>query len=404
MSLFNTREISYAPESSFAQYADAPGSATWSTRIPVLQATLDLGQDRQADGSIFVRANESRAGYLMPKTATLELTMHWCGANAATSGAVSETWQQDLLADALGGGFSSAAVGGIASGVPTAVSVPFTGGTFTAGAAVRVGTKGDSGGDGQFAIIGATATTPLALLTALPAAPAVGAVVHAAQVAYPTETGQTTKRFLIGWSATGIQYALFGCQVESISLSTPMGGIPTLTLRYRVAYWTRTTFSVPQVATLSSCEAAPSAGGSVFYNTFGTTTRATLSPVEIGLTLDMGLSVIEGLGGQPYQTIVGYERTMCVPTLSMKVAWSTDHDALYDADGGDSTYKHVLVTFNPTAKRAVGAYLSRAYIVGPRPMIENYNELTYHTVVFKGAESTTTTNDLTRSAFRLLSA
>lgn len=404
MGLFNTREISGAAEGTFGEYASAPASATFAKRYPVTNASFTPDQDRQADMSLQVRANDSRAGYLLPRTGNLELTFNWAGHGAVTTGALTESWQQDLLSDALGGG-DVTQVGGALTGSPTATSLPFSGATLVRGGGIRVGSKGDAKGDGQFAIVGSAITTPASLLTALPAAPAAADVLYAAQIAYPAETGHTSRRFLFAFPETNAQYILHGCQAASISFSLPMGGIPTCTISYRVAYWQQYAKTVPVVSTLEACEAAPIAGGSVFYQTFGTTTRATIDPSEIGLTLDMGLSEIPGLGaGVAYQTITQMYRTQCVPTFTAKVPWSTTYDALYDADGGDSTYKHILVTCNTTQKRAIGFYLPRAFIKGPRPTFEDFNGRVYHNLVFQGAESTDTTNELTRSAIRFLSA
>ena len=400
MANYALREVQYATEGSFAENASAPASNTWTKRIPVTAANLTLGQDRMSDGSIQARQNESRPGHLGVRTATLELTSYLPGHLTATTGALTETWLQDLLSDGLGGG-NVAQVGGTVNTPTSAIQFSVTSATCVAGAIIRVGAKGDARGDGQAGVVN-NATT-VTLLTALPASPNAADVVYACQMAYPTEDPTTTKRFLIGWPATGAQYHLMGCQLDGLSLAVQPGTLPTITLRYQCAYWARYAVTIPSAVTLEACETQPVAGGSVFLQTAGTTTRAVVSPSSIDLAIDLGLAPKVGpaVGQAAYQSINGWERTRCVPSLTMMLPWSTTYETLYDTDGGDTTQQQILATLSVgNGSRSSGFYLPRAYVVSPKPIVADNGGLLYQSIKWQGREGLVTTNDLTQSAIR----
>lgn len=402
MGTFATKEVSYADEASFCEN-ELVGVWTWSKRIPVLDVRPDFTQDRQDDRSLQIRQNESRPGYLMTRKGSLEIDVLWCGHMSDPVGALTETWLQDLLSDGLGGG-DVTQVGGTASGGATTTSLPYAGATLVRGGVLKVGSGGDGRAEGRYSVIG-TAPSPASLLIALPAAPNAGDVIRVAQMAYPKETLGTTKRFLVGHTITGAQWVALGCQLAGFTLKSVYDEVAILTLRYTVALWGGPiATSVPQVANLEDCKAAPMAGTDLNFQTVGTTTRNQLQAAEVELTVNLGLAEKRGPTPNAYRTIIGYERTKSIPTLKLRMPWDNSFHTLYDTDGSDTTHKHILAVLNNQNGRAVGGYLPRAYPVGPRPQIDEYNELGYVTTYWRGREGTDTTNDLTRSAFRLFAA
>lgn len=399
MGVFALREVCYATEGSFAENATAPGSNTWSTRFPVL--SIDSGppaHDRQSDSSIQNRQNETRPGFLGARSATFDFTCYWGGHNGTTGGALTETWLQDLLSDGLGGGNVAQVGAAVSSG--TSATQFASAGTAVSGAVVRVGAKADGRADGQAGVVN-NATT-ITLHTALPGTPNGSDTMYATQMAFSQETVSTSKRFLCAFTDTGAQYHYMGCQLARLKFNLPIGGLPTVGLGYDVAYWDRTAVTTPSALALEDNRAAPIAGGSVFIQTVGTTTRAIESPAEITLELDIGITAQHGpaAGQANYQSINALTRTRCVPKVSLLVPWSTTYDSLYNTDGAATTHKHILVCCNATDGRSVGFYLPRAYVVGPRPTYEDYNGLTYQRLTFQGREGTDTATELTRSAVR----
>ncbi len=400
MSVVRVKEIQYAAEGSFAENASSLSSNTWDKRIPVLEADISgLTQERIPNAAFQNRQNETLPGHLGVRQGTFSFTCYWDGHAGVTTGSLTETWLQDLLSDALGGGNTAQVGGAVAGSGITVINLGTTHtATLVAGAIVRVGSKGDGKGDGQAAVVG---TAP-ALITALPAAPIATDVIYATQLAYPTETPSATKRFLFGYTGTGEQWHMVGCQLAGLDFTIGTGQLPTVKLTYRCAYWGRSATSIPSAVALEDCRTAPTAGGSLFVQDVGTTTRATFDASEVTLSLDLGLANVESVSSSKatYQTITNYVRTRCIPTVTFKAPWVSTFETLYDTDGSATTHKHILFTCNPTDGRSVGFYMPRAYIASPKPTVEEINEQSYVPVTFVGREGTTTTNDLTKSAIR----
>ena len=394
------REVHYSSESTFGDSS----TTTYATRIPVIEPpVLTISQERADDASLQSRSNESRPGYLGIRSASLEFKCYLGGHGTSPTAALTENWIADLLGDGLGG-ISTAAVGTVLNGTPSVTSLPTAAGTFVAGGMGRIGTIGDGGGSGQAFVSSSAGTTGTCLL-ALPAAPAAGAQYYAMTTVYPSETLGSSKRFMVMHSTTGAQYHVYGCQLETVTFGLEWGALPTVTFRYVGAYWHRNPITFPSSATLEDCKTAPTGGGGSFaWQTTGTTTRATLSPSSVQLTLDMGLAQKMGPAANQaaYQVINGYERTKIVPTLQITVPWEDTFESLFDTDGSSTTHKQFLWTLNSTPGAAVAIYLPRAYPVGMRPSgVVDSNGLNYVTATFRGRESATTTNELTRSAFRI---
>jgi hypothetical protein len=402
MGVYSLQELLWNDESSFAEYASSPGSATYTNRMAATNISLSVEQAREGDASIQSRQNESRPGYLMPRQATLEFTSYLYGHNTAPTGAAAATQLYTLLKDGLGGGSTSADGGTVDSATAGGATITSASTTWLRGAIYRVGTAAETRGAGQAAVVASVAGDVATMLNLLPGTPNASDQIYGGLQVYPAETAGTTKRFMVGWTETGAQYHLFGCQLESLSFNLPIGGIPTVTLRYRGAYWDRSTVTVPTSNTLETCNVAPIAGGSVFLNSVGTATRAVVSPSSMSLSLDMGLAAKEGPAASQaaYQTINGYERTRCRASFSYTVPWASDPIG-YDTDGSDTTHKHVLVNLNPSAGRAVAIYMPRCYPTSPKPVVTESAGLLYQTVNLICREGTDTTSELTKSNFRI---
>lgn len=402
MTVFKTREVQYASEASFCENAAAPGSLTYTARLPVADdISVSLDHPRVDAARMQSRLAESIPGYLGVKRCSIELPVYWCGHGSAPTGALVETWLQDLLSDGLGGG-STAEVGGLAAAAGSTTSLPFTAATLVRGGIIRVGAKNDGRGDGQPVAVGSPFVTPATLLTAMPAAAALNDVVYAAQLAYPAETLGPTKRFMVGHTAAGAQYHLLGCQLSGLTFTLPVGGMPMITLRYSGYFWARSAVTIPSAVTMAACDYAPITAGSLFINAVGTATRATYQPTQINFKVDLGLAERKGLGGVQYQDVVGVERTSINAELEINIPWDTAWEALYDADGeSGTTHQHILLGLNSTAGRAVGLYAPRAYLISPKPTFVNDGELLFQKLTWRLREGTDTTNDLTRSIFRL---
>lgn len=401
MGVFTTKEVMVNDESAFCENAESLGSLTYGDSLPVEEASFSFNQERIPDQTTFNRQNERRPGYLGERTCEVSLTFPWYGHNTAATGALATTDLATLVSDGLGALLTSAA-GTTVGASPGAADVDAT--VVDHGIYI-VGVKGDGGGDGQACWANGTSGT---LHTALPAAPSQSDVVHGSLIAYPTENPTTTKRFALGFADGGIQHHALGCQMSGLSFNLPVGGKPTITLTYQGAYWggSSETVAVPSANTLESSNWAPVAGGQMFYQTAGTTTHNTINPSAVNFSVDMGLSPTRGASGAAgtYQAITGWQRTMAKAGLSVTVPWA-DYETFFRATGSpdaDSEHKTILFNNCPTAGRAVGFLLPRAYIAGGSPSnVENVEQQQYVTVNFEAREHDTTTSDLTRAPFRL---
>lgn len=407
MAVYAVQELQVVSE---AATAEASVSLSGAQRIPIVgTARFSPASDRASDGSAQNRLAERRPGYLMPRSGgTLEFDVLFCGANVNTeSGALSAThWLYVLLKDGLGGGNASS-VGGALNGSPSTTSLPYASGTPVLGGIVRVGQLGDGRSEGHPVVVGAVGT-PITALNALPTAPAADDKFRASYVTYPSETAGATKRFMLGFTATAAQWFAHGCQLESLSLNGQLGTVPILTLRYKVAYWQRSTVTIPSAVTLEDCKSAAMAAGSFVLQTVGTTTRSTEAVAQFSLTIDMPLAEIPSPNGvQALQTVTDYARVGFRVQLAMTIPWVTaGKETDYDSDGSDTTHKYALVCFSrgggTTASegRHCGFFLPRIYPVGQRPGFTEWNGLLYQTVVYDTREGTDTTSELTRSALR----
>jgi len=409
MAVFSQQEIQFADEIAVGELLQ-----TFTTRIPVLAARPTLQSGRASDNSLQNRLYETRPGYRMPRSGgSFEIEAYLCGSQADTAtGALVQTWIHKLIADGLGGS-DLVQVGGLAGATATATALPSATGTRVRGAIVRVGQQGDGRALGQAAVIGDPSTS---LLTGLPAAPAAGDVVRATLMAYPKDSLATSKRFLLGFAdQPGMQYAFHGCALESLQIRVTHADLPIVTLTYRYTYWRELSgVTIPSAMALENCNTAISAGGSYFFNTVGTATRATEAATELDINLNMSLEPIVGQGGLAggLQHITGWVRKKSDPrapagTIRMAVPWSQAKATEYDADGSHSIEKHWLGTLSagsgtPESEgRHVAIYCPRLYMIGERPSFQPWNDLQYVSTTYAMREGPDVTSDLTRSFIRI---
>lgn len=400
MTAFAPRELAFANESTFGD-----STATSMTyRIPVISIEPTDDWARLADESIHARMNASSAPVLGPRRAGLKFTCYVPGGNGVPSSALSTSWFTTLLANAIG---TQSALGvqqlvGVGSDADTIVSASSS---IGAGAMFAVGVRGTRAG-GRFAISSSvTAGLTIQSLVALPGVAIAGDQIWDAVNIYPTETPTTSQRFLVQWGATGSAYYFHGGVCTDIEFNIPIGGLATCTFTYVGAVVTGpSTVGLPAVAALSDCLHVPTMNGLCFFQAHATTTHATKCPTEITLKLDLGTALKETICGPgQYQTITGWERTKCVPMLTLKEYWDGTGNTSYALDGASTAYKHFLFqnSADATGKRW-GFYMPRMYQVAPTPMVEDVGGLMAQTTQWIGTENVSpeTTTDIMKSAIR----
>jgi hypothetical protein len=404
--LFRLQELLYNTEASFLENAQSVASNTYANRVPIISATCTLEQPRETDQTVQSRKNVSRPGFLGLRTGTLEFVTYWPGLTTDPGvGTATSNFCTDLMTYGLGGSNLTDDGGTISSATNGASFVTTGATTITPGTIIRVGAKNDGRADGQAGAVSTWSAGTTAMLTAFPGTPNAADAVRVTANVFPTETNPTqTVRFLFGLTDTGAQFHCMGCQLESFSDDIDIAGARPIrrTWRYRIAYWDRSSVSIPSSVAMPNADTAVIAGGSLFVNTFGTSTRAIEECGSLTLTLDMGLVAQMGprASQEPYGNITGWVSNGCVPTLTWTIPYSTTPASDFDTDGSTTTFKHALFTANATTGRCMGFYLPRMYPIGAKPTYTNLNGLTYVSKTMRGTESTTTTSELTRSAIR----
>jgi len=405
-SLYRLHEVLYNTEAVFLENAQSPATNTYLNRVPIISATCSLEQSRENDQTVQSRKNVQRPGFVGVRTGTLEMVTLVPGLTTdPLAGPIVTNWSTDLLGWGLGGSLT-ADDGGTVSAGTSGSSFTLTGATITPGAFIRIGVKNDGRCDGQAGVVSTFAAGVTTLLTALPGTPTAVDTARTTSTIYPTEANPTqTLRFLFALTDSGAQFHCMGCQLESFSdeIDIASGRPMRRTWKYRIAYWDRSSVSIPSAVAMPNADTAPIAGGSLFVNTFGTAVRNIEECGSLTLALEMGLIPQMGprASQEPYGNITGWVSNGCVPTLTWTVPYTNQAAADFDLDGSDKTvFKHVMFTSNGTAGRCQGFYLPRMFPVGTKPTYTAVNGLTYVTKVMRGTESTTTTSELTRSTIR----
>jgi hypothetical protein len=409
---FRTREVRTAAESSLCENAEAPGSNTFGVNLPVLSCEMRPLHERMTDPAYRARMNERNLSNLGVRSVAIDMSTYFPGHFTTAAGSLVETWFQDILSVALGGG-STAMVGTTVSSATTASSFTPTATTgWAVGMPFRIGAKGDGRCDGQAGVL-ATVGSPSTSLVALPGTPSGSDVIYAAQVAYHDEStaaSLATRRFLLGWPSSptaGQQFQALGCQLAGIKFNIPLdGGLPTVDWNWIGAYWAENTETIPGAVTIENNFCAPAAGGSLTLQDVGTATRTTKTPAEIELTIDLGLEPMIGTGGAgTYQNIVGWQRTICRPLIRLRLPWESSFATYWRTANQSITAKHILFNANTIDGRSFGFYMPNCIPVGNTPIYPvEQNGQRYLDVTFEGRDSTVTTSELTRSAIRFFTA
>lgn len=345
--------------------------------------------------------------------ASFTFSMYLTGHGSTTSGATTATAYETLMAWIIGGGNVSAASGTTIAGVSTVTALNTTAsGTFDPGSLFRVGVKNDGRGDGQWGVVDTHTLTTLTSETAFAAAPTSGTpdVVFSAFTAYTLETtcAMTSKRLFVKTSDG--QWCLHGCFLRSYTISgyNP-GELPMIEVTLGVSWAEPISATFPDTTALSwSTQPVPVGAGSIFLNTYGTTTRVVDTAEQyrvrnLSITVTAGVSPLMGHATfNAYQTITGASRTPDSIAVSVTVdaGGATATPFWWDAWLTNANW-HLLAGLSTGAGAAVACYLPKLTITGDRPTQVDVDGLNRVTVNFMaGTDTAETTDDLSLSAMR----
>lgn len=404
--------LEYAPESAFAESSTTFATLRINTLTPPSAAGLTWA--KEAQGTTKQYAHDDGEYVLMTQGGSFDITLDLTGHGSTTVGSPTVSALETLLGYVIGNvsaslPASTTLTGGTATAPTTTASA-----TFPAGGLCRIGSLGDGRGNGQFYAVSTHVTTTLNLLTGMTTTPTNGDVLYPACNLYFHETlnfhglNATTPSLRFRFLFQGLQYACHGCVPTAFSLlNLAPGGRPQIKITFQVARWAAvTTGTFPSAVSTHTNLPAPVAGGSLFFNTVGTATRAVRTIRDLQIDVTLGMSVLPGYGGVgAYQ-----DKVDCVRLPStVKWSWLEDADSTATATpalqtfataSGSTSYKHVLATLNATDGSAVGIYTPNLH-VSMIPVQGTANGI--NTMRFEGMARTgpTRTNDLTASALRI---
>lgn len=395
--------ITYEAESSFG--VDTTTFAT--LRLPIIGQVDASGLvHNKVDSARTVQyRNDGTAWILGTMGGSFKTKMYLAGHGSTTSGATTITALETLLGVVFGNAAVSASAGTTLTGGTASVPTTTASGTFSAGSLCFVGSQGDARGGAQGYAIATHVTTSLTLLTALIGAPTNGDVLYSATTIYPSEsptsTTVTSLRFLL--QTANLQYECHGCFPTAVSISgLNPGELPTIEITWAVAWWRYSTATFPSVVATDTSNPGAVAGGTLQVNTVGTATNAPRTYRSFQIDYTLGMETLRGPGGvNQYQDIVGCRRT----PDKIKVTWTEDADAATTSPvipgyGTGTNKKHVMYTSSTGAGSRIAIYMPNVCpdTVAIQKVDSNLNRVTFTGMAYTG---TTTTNDLTLSAFRL---
>jgi len=234
-----------------------------------------------------------------------------------------------------------------------------------------------------------------------------GAIIYAPEMLYPDEdptslAAVSTIRCQI--LTDNKQYTCRGVWCNGLTFGgLSAGELPTITLQFGVAYFEdQGSATFPDTTATAAGSPIPCSAGSLFYQTVGTTTRATKTPVSFAFNVDMQTVPIMGnAGNYARQSIIGARRTTSKATIDMVLdgeAVGTQYWAdRFDQDAAVATFDHLLYSANSD----VAIYCPKVKLIGMRPMQQDVDGLNRVAVQLEALTGPTTTDALTLSSWRI---
>ena len=398
----------YADESSFDE-----SSTTFDERLPVInpinEMTAGLQQGTVESTRTLQYQNDDRHGFKGVQRASFPIELWMTGHGSATTGAISATDLATFLGRCIGNS-SAASAGGTVTGTPTdADTFSLTGHTFADGALCRIGSIGDSRGEGQFYRLDDpdTPSDPI-VLNALAGTPNASDVVYAPELVYPNEsptsTAPTSMRFQM--QTANQRYNVNGAWCSGLELiDWSPGRTPRVRANMSAARWTEESSSTfPTTTSTDAFAAAPVAGGSFFLQAVGTTTRATYDIRDFQANINIETVPVLGPGsGNSHVDIIGVRRGKCMlsftVTLDAETAGTQTFADIWNTSANSRSYYHVMYTLSAEDGTAVGLYCPKVMITGTRPVQSDIDGLNRIQVSFRAVTGGTSDTALEQASF-----
>lgn len=394
----------YTAESTFGDSS----ATSFGTRANIIGAidVSGLTFDKAEIGYTRQRQNDGVAPVRTVRGGQFTIKMPLTGHGSTTAGSLTESDLSDLLGLFVGAN-RTADVGGTADGTGTAAAPGYSGVTAGSGTLVRVGALDDARGNGQYVAVGSVGGGVLTLLTALDAAPDNADVIYASEIIYPSETPTSTTITSTRWllQTADQQYRCWGCYPMAIKFSgLNAGELPMVELTFGVATWdASSTATFPSATAADDFPVAPVAGGSFFFNTVGTATRALRDIRSFDLTINMETIPLMGPGsGDAHVIVRDARRVRCQAEFTITLdSEAAGTDTLGDEHAAQTTYKHALYTLSCSDGSAVGFYFPKCVMIGSQPVQTDMEGLNRKKATYRCFTGPTTSSDLLASNWRL---
>lgn len=396
------QSVHYEAESAFAEEV-----YTFGTRLGVYDVVDVSGLEKVKMDS--PRATQYRGEYGIPipltKGGSFRIRLPLAGHGSATTGAGLTLTAIETLLGHVFGTVELSAAGGTTVDTATDADTFTTAasGTFDSKGFAFLGAKGDARGEGQPVAIDSHTATTMQLLTAAPAAPSNGDAVAAAVQIYPDESPDatvTSLRFRI--SSANQCYDCLGCVPTAVEYSTARGQPLTVTITFSVAWWKPSTPTFPTTDSFEEPVPAPFAGGSVFFQLYGTATRAVYTIRELSINHTLGVLVQES----PNASRADQLRTSAIreketikasfvldaQTQSASPTWPANWDAEQDY--------HLLIGFNGAASgKRVALYFRRFRLDQAQPVQVDFEGVNSYRINGTATTDTSGSDDRSRASY-----
>lgn len=401
--------ITYEVESSWGEDVDT----TSTFRLPHL-GRVDVSkimQDKHAPERVQQTLQGGDGWILGTHGGEFDIETYLTGHGASTTGAGSVSSYETYLGKVIGN-VSSYVAGTTLTGGTANIPTTTASGTHLAGGLTFIGALGDGDGDGQAYAIATHTAQNLTLLTDLRGAPVNGAAMSGGTMLYPPESPTSTAitgcRFLL--QTANLQVLCHGCFPKSyVVTQLNPGDRPRIRVTWGISWFEYKASTFPSTVSTDTSNPGPNAAGSLWVNTVGTTTNASGASCRTYRNFEFTCAIQvypqEGPGGvNQYQKIVGARRG----PSSYKVAWTEDADAATTSPvlpgyGTSTNKKHALLTLSTGDGSRVAMYWPNLCVSTVPNQIDN-NGLNGIRIDYEAYSGSTTTNDLTMSAWRMLFA
>lgn len=259
---------------------------------------------------------------------------------------------------------------------------------FSVGQAVLIGTEAS-------VIATVPDGTHITLVRALTSAPSNSTVCYASATYYCSQSISSTLQF----QARGTEddfFKLYGCQGTLTFADLNPGQLPKCAWDFHVANWDKADSSSLAAPSFDQSNTPPVIGsaGKLWIQDVGTTT--------INIVDSPSIAFVPGVDVQPWpsvsgtQGLQGWARSVVNPTFTLTVEYSDDWKTKYLAQ--TNVYAHYQI--GTTAGATVLIEIQNAALSAMPGRVNIAGQL-MSTITGRGLRGTTTTNDLTKSPFRI---